>query len=202
MTNAGARIVGVLLAAGRGARFDPHGRRLKLLEPATRGPHRGEPLAVAAARTLLSAVDEVLAVVAPAADARHERLRRLLATEGCTTFENAQADEGQGTSIACGVAATGPVAGWVIALADMPAIATATVLAVAECLRSGAVTVAPAYRGQRGHPVGFAAALRQELLALSGDTGAREVLVRHPPRLIEVDDPGVLYDVDVSEDLV
>jgi len=201
MTDAGARIIGVLLAAGRGARFDPHGRRLKLLEPATRGPHRGEPLAVAAARTLRSAVDDVLAVVVPAADARHERLRRLLAAEGCTTVENARTNEGQGTSIACGVAATGPVAGWIIALADMPAIAPATVLAVAECLRRGAATVAPAYHGQRGHPVGFAAALHQELLALGGDTGAREVLVRHPPRLIEVNDPGVLYDVDVSGDL-
>jgi len=201
MTDAGARIIGVLLAAGRGARFDPHGRRLKLLEPATRGPHRGEPLAVAAARTLRSAVDDVLAVVVPAADARHERLRRLLAAEGCTTVETARTNEGQGTSIACGVAATGPVAGWIIALADMPAIAPATVLAVAECLRRGAATVAPAYHGQRGHPVGFAAALHQELLALGGDTGAREVLVRHPPRLIEVNDPGVLYDVDVSGDL-
>lgn len=201
MADAGARIVGVLLAAGRGARFDPHGARLKLLEPATRGPHRGEPLAVAAARTLRSAVDEVVAVVASAADARHEQLRRLLAAEGCTTVENSRADAGQGTSIACGIAATGAVAGWIIALADMPAIAPGTVLAVAECLRSGAVTVAPAYRGQRGHPVGFAAALHQELLTLGGDTGAREVLVRHPPRLIEVDDPGVLYDVDVSEDL-
>jgi molybdenum cofactor cytidylyltransferase len=201
MTDAGARIVGVLLAAGRGVRFDPHGERLKLLEPATRGPHRGQPLAVAAARTLLSAVDDVLAVVAPTADARHERLRQLLAAEGCTTVENARADEGLGASIACGVAATGPAAGWIIALADMPAIAPATVRAVAECLRRGAVTVAPAYRGQRGHPVGFAAALHQELLALGGDTGARELLVRHPPRLIEVDDPGVLYDVDVSGDL-
>ena len=201
MASEAARIVGVLLAAGRGARFDPYGARLKLLEPATRGPHRGEPLAVAAARTLRGAVDEVVAVVAPPNGVPQEQLRRLLAAEGCTTVENARADEGQGTSIACGVAATGAVASWIIALADMPAIAPATVLAVADNLRSGAVTVAPTYRGQRGHPVGFAGALRQELLALSGDTGAREVLVRHPPRLIEVNDPGVLYDVDVTEDL-
>jgi molybdenum cofactor cytidylyltransferase len=194
-----ARIVGVLLAAGRGARFDPSGQRLKLLEPTTRGPHVGAPLAVAAARTLRTVVDHVIAVVAaPSDDSQHE-LHRLLQAEGCTLVINPQAGEGQGASIACGIAAS-PADGWVIALADMPAIQSDTVRRVVEALRAGASTVAPVYRGQRGHPVGFAATMQAELLASVGDTGARAVLLRHPPRLIEVGDPGVLYDVDTLED--
>ncbi len=91
-------------------------------------------------------------------------------------------------------------AGWVIALADMPAIEVSTVRAVVGLLLEGALTAAPMFRGQRGHPVGFAAALRPRLLALSGDAGARPVLEAHPPQLIEVEDPGVLYDVDTVKE--
>ncbi|MEF9943630.1 MAG: nucleotidyltransferase family protein, partial [Burkholderiaceae bacterium] len=52
------------------------------------------------------------------------------------------------------------------------------------------------HAGRRGHPVGFAAALGAELIALTGEAGAREVLARHPPQSIEVKDAGVLLDVD------
>ena len=38
------------------------------------------------------------------------------------------------------------------------------------------------------------------LAALRGDGGARAVLARHPPLRIDVDDPGVLYDVDIAGD--
>ena len=194
------RIVGVLLAAGRGTRFDPSGARLKLLEAATRGSQSGAPLAAAAARTLRVVLDEVFAVVAPPSDGNQLELHKLLQTEGCTLAVNPRATEGQGTSIACGVGASSSADGWVIALADMPTLKPDTVRRVVEALRSGAATVAPTYRGRRGHPVGFAAPVLSELLALAGDTGARSVLMRHPPQLIEVDDPGVLYDVDKPED--
>ena len=195
-----ARIIGVLLAAGRGARFDPSGSRLKLLERAARGPHIGEPLAVAAARTLRAELPEVVAVVAPPSDTGQAELHRLLRAEGCTLALNPRPAEGQGASIVCGIAAASHAAGWIIALADMPAIQADTIRRVVEALHGGAATAAPVHRGQRGHPVGFAATMQAELLASAGDTGARAVLLRHPPRLIEVDDPGVLYDVDTFED--
>jgi molybdenum cofactor cytidylyltransferase len=197
----GAGIVGLLLAAGRGARFDPSGQRLKLLAPAIRGPYAGEPLAVAAARSLRAAVDTLLAVVAPAVDEPHQTLQRRLQAEGCTLVINPRWSEGQATSIAAGIEASKPAVGWIIALADMPAIAPSTVEAIAQALRGGALTAAPYFRGQRGHPVGFAATLRPELLALAGDTGARSILTRHCPQRIDVDDAGVLYDVDTQQDI-
>jgi molybdenum cofactor cytidylyltransferase len=82
----------------------------------------------------------------------------------------------------------------------MPAVQSDTVRRVVAALRAGAATAAPLYSGRRGHPVGFAATLQAELMASNGDTGARAVLLRHPPQLFEVDDPGVLYDVDTLED--
>ncbi|MEG0822761.1 MAG: nucleotidyltransferase family protein [Burkholderiaceae bacterium] len=188
--------VGLLLAAGRGVRYDASGRTLKLLEPASFGPHAGSALAVAAARNLLAAVGAVIAVVRPATDENQLRLRSLLAAEGCELVECEAADQGMGASLACGVAASRDACGWLVALADMPAILPTSIAAVAQAINAGALCAAPCHAGRRGHPVGFAAALGAELMALTGEAGAREVLARHPPQSIEVKDAGVLLDVD------
>jgi hypothetical protein len=58
------------------------------------------------------------------------------------------------------------------------------------------------YHGRRGHPVGFSSELYSELIALDGDDGARRLVARYPaPMALEVDDPGVLVDIDTVEDL-
>jgi molybdenum cofactor cytidylyltransferase len=108
-----------------------------------------------------------------------------------------------GVSLACAAQAAADADGWVVALADMPWIAPATIDAVAGALRDGAPLVAPTFRGIRGHPVGFAGAFGPQLRALTGDEGARVILSAHLPslRLIEVADPGIVRDVDRPEDL-
>lgn len=196
-----ARPVAVLLAAGRGRRFDASGRSLKLLAPIASGPLAGTPLAAAAARPLLATLGRVIAVVRPAADENQARLHALLAAAGCELVVSAEAESGMGHSIAAGVAASRDAGGWLLALADMPAVRPESIAAVAQAIADGAASAAPVFAGTRGHPVGFAARLGPALIALSDDTGARSVLARHPPRLIEVDDPGVLRDVDTPADL-
>lgn len=193
-------IVGLLLAAGRGARFDPSGRTSKLLAPAPVGPQAGAPVAVAAARNLQAAGVAVTAVLRAADSPEQQRLHDALRACGCQVVINALADEGIGASIACGVQATATARGWLIALADMPAIAPATVRAVADAIAAGAPSAAPIHQGQRGHPVGFGADLAAELLALQGDEGARRVLAAHPPQLLAVDDAGCLLDLDRPAD--
>lgn len=190
------RVVGVLLAAGLGRRYDPSGAQLKLLAPAPSGPHAGAPLAVAALRNLRAALADVVVVVRPAATNAQRRLHELLAAENAPTVVCARAEAGMGHSLACGVGARSEAFGWVIALADMPAISPRTIAAVRDAIAQGHACAAPVFGGQRGHPVGFGRACRGELLALTGDAGARSVLAAHPPQLIEVDDPGCLLDID------
>ena len=195
-------IIGLLLAAGRGARFDATGAASKLLAPApaSAGEASGLPVALAAARTLRAQLSRVIAVVRPADSPMQQSLHALLRDAGCELVVNPRANEGIGTSIAAGVAAVPAAGGWLVALADMPAVAPATMAAVRDALLVGAPTAAPRHAGRRGHPVGFSAALRAELLALTGDEGARAVLLRQPPRLIDVDDAGCLLDLDTPED--
>lgn len=209
--------LGILLAAGRGRRYDASGARWKLLEAYPCGSATALPLAQAAARNLRRVLP-VLAVVrgddGRAADGmaptgqQLARLRGLLEAEGCEIVSWSNADksgtagrEGSGASIACAVRARPAAGGWIVTLADMPCILPATIAAVRQALIDGARTVAPYYRGQRGHPVGFGPACYDALAALEGDEGARRLLLREPPLRIDVDDPGILFDIDACEDL-
>ncbi|MCS6945433.1 MAG: nucleotidyltransferase family protein [Sutterellaceae bacterium] len=197
-----AELVGLLLAAGAGARFDRSGQRLKLLEPLPTGPYAGRPLAEAAAQTLRSVLPRTFAVVAPPATQAQRRLHELLTRTGCELVINERAADGIGSSLACGVRAAPQAAGWIVALADMPAVAAETIRAVAQAIAAGHLTAAPFVGGRRGHPVGFAQALYAELAALQGDTGARGLLTKHPPWRVAVDDDGILRDVDTVADLM
>lgn len=189
------RVVGVLLAAGRARRFggDKLGVHLQS------GADAGVPIGVAACRRLSMAVDSVIAVVR----ADDQALAPALQSEGAECVVAQRADEGMGASLAAGIAGATDASGYVIALADMPFIQVSTIARVVDALHAGASIVAPLYRGRRGHPVGFASAHRDALLALRGDEGANALLVANDSavELIDVDDPGVLRDVDVPEDL-
>ncbi|MGF6771602.1 molybdenum cofactor cytidylyltransferase [Paraburkholderia sp. GAS199] len=184
---------GVLLAAGFGSRFDPEGLHNKLL---ARMPD-GTPVAHEAAHRLLRVVTRVLAVVRPGSDA----LARLLNDAGCDVVFTADAERGMGASLAAGIEASDEAEGWIVALADMPRIEIASIEAVARSLDGGASLVAPFYQGQRGHPVGFGIAHRDALLTLDGDTGARSLLMSQQVTRLDVDDPGILRDVDTPDDL-
>lgn len=186
---------GILLAAGRGERFGGD----KLLAPLRLPDGTESIVGVAALRNLLGAVREVLAVVRPDDD----ELARELAAAGARVVHCGRAQEGMGASLTAGVVSAGDTDGYVVALADMPWILPATHAYVAAALRDGAQIVAPYYNGVRGHPVGFAATLRDELLALSGDEGAKRVVAAHSDVLtrIDVDDPGIVRDVDIPADL-
>lgn len=108
-----------------------------------------------------------------------------------------------GASLSCGVRASHDANGWVIALADMPFILPSTIAAVVQALREGAPIAAPMCQGKRGHPIGFSRQYYGELVALSGDTGARDIVNRDCSRvmLLPVDDPGIHRDVDTPQDL-
>jgi len=186
-----ANLCGILLAAGASKRFGSD----KLMHPLA----AGTPVAAAALANLRAAIPQVIAVVRPGAT----RLESLMSAAGATVILCANADDGMGASLATAVGASGEVTGWVIALADMPYIRPETIVKVAASLAAGAAIVAPAYRGERGHPVGLSARFRGQLEALRGDEGARSVLRENAGliELIEVDDPGVCSDIDTPADL-
>ena len=190
--DAGA-VAGILLAAGRGSRFDPTGGRYKLLQAL----QNGEPVVVASARALQAAVPRVIAVVR-AEDAATANLLRGL---GCEVVVCANAGEGIAASLVCGVRHAQDASGWLIALADMPYVQPATMAALANAVTTATTIAAPVHDGQRGNPVAFGHAHLHALLALAGDQGARSILKNNPVNELMVDDPGILQDIDTPSDI-
>jgi molybdenum cofactor cytidylyltransferase len=185
----GGPIVGILLAAGSASRFGG----AKLLAPLS----NGTPVGIAALENLAAAVDDVVAVVRP----HDDELAAALAARGARITTCPQAADGMGVSLAWGVRAAPAAAAWLIALADMPWLQPATIRRVIDALSRGTAVAAPSWQGARGHPVGFAAELYAELIALAGDEGAQRVVARHGAVLIDTDDAGALRDVDTPKDL-
>src|SRR5581483_12234759 len=163
------RIAGVLLAAGTSSRL---GRPKQLLD------YGGKTLVRRVAEVGVAAGLDPLVVVlgAWAADVERE-----LAGLPVRVVHNPRYEEGQSTSVRAGVEALPAEAEAVVMLlVDMPAVDAAVVRAiVAEWQASGAAIVRPAFEGQPGNPVLFAARLFPELAAVQGDEGGRAVLRRH-----------------------
>lgn len=184
---------GILLAAGRGTRFDASGARDKLLQPLA----GGDIVAVTAARNLLSVLPDVLAVVRPGA----EQLASQLRAAGCETFICPVADQGMAASLVHGLSGSMDAKGWLIALADMPYVQPMTIRSLVSAIDEGAQIAVPTYQGRRGNPVAFSRSRLQDLLALRGDQGARRLLHLFPVKEIATNDPGICRDIDCVEDL-
>lgn len=191
MTTACAVIV---LAAGKGSRFDAGAHKLA---------QRLGDLSVLAT-TLRHAVATQLAVVVVTTAAFADVARSAVAARDVVVLpEIGSAQDaalGMGSSISAGVSARPHADGWLILPGDMPLVRPATLLAVAQQLDRHPVAYAQ-HNGRRGHPVGFAAELYSELVALSGDEGARRLVARYPAFGVELDDPGILVDIDTVSDL-
>jgi len=188
-----AGLTGILLAAGRGRRFDPAGARNKLLQTLP----GGERVVAASARHLLACLPRVVAVVPPDDGGVGDILRGL----GCEVTVCPDADTGMGASLVHALRHSLPAEGWLVALGDMPFVAPATLVALREAVIHGAGIAVPVYAGQRGNPVGFGACHRDALLGLGGDQGARRLLQAHPVTEILVQDRGILRDIDTPSDL-
>ncbi|GAA4343340.1 nucleotidyltransferase family protein [Pigmentiphaga soli] len=197
--------VGILLAAGRGTRFSPDGTRNKLLADAG-----GQPVCVAAAASMLAALPEVAAATSP----RTPEVAQALRAAGCAVLVCERSEGGMGCTLAQAVgalkaarlAARRPLPAWCVMPADMPRVAPATIAALLAAWRGlapagrGLAAIAPAHDGARGHPVLLGPDWTDALCGLDGDAGARALIAPHL-RLVAVDDPGCLYDVDTPEAL-
>jgi molybdenum cofactor cytidylyltransferase len=183
-------------AAGRGSRFAG-------LSPQPAAGHKlAQTLggATVLGTTLRQAVQTQLPVLCVTTEANAGIARQQLALRDVLVLGDEQAAQGMGHTLALAVAERSGAPGWLVLPGDMPMVRPATLLAVAAQLEHHAVAFAQ-HKGRRGHPVGFAAELYSELVLLTGDDGARRVMLRYPAFGVEVDDPGVLQDVDTPADL-
>lgn len=184
----------IVLAAGRGSRFLGSDHKL--------AQRLGSATVLGA--TLRHAIASQLPVVVVTTSAFADLARRSVAARDVVVLPDVGNGEnpllGMGYSIGAGVGARPEASGWIVLPGDMPLVLPSTIQAVARELATHPIVYAQ-HKGRRGHPVGFATELYSELATLAGDEGARRLVARYPALGLEVDDPGVLIDVDTEADL-
>lgn len=186
------RIAIIVLAAGASRRL---GRPKQLLELG------GEPLIRHTVRNAMaSKADEVLVVLGNEAD----RIALEIAELGPRTVINPDFTAGQSTSMVAGISALAPdIDAVILMLGDQPTVAPALLDTLIERFHStGAKIIQPYYDdGRPGNPVLIAHALFPELVEVTGDIGARNVVRERFAEIerVDVDLPHPL-DVDSEED--
>jgi molybdenum cofactor cytidylyltransferase len=188
----------IVLAAGLGSRFAGAGHKLEQLLAGEVGGLAAAVMSHTLRHALESGLPVLVVTTAELAPLAYEDVaaRDVIVVPKAAPIRG----RGMGDSIAAGVAARSDAPGWLLLPADMPRVKPSTMQAVAQALSGHSVAFAQ-HQGRRGHPVAFSAELYSELIGLTGDEGARRLVARYPSHAVDVDDPGVLIDIDTSEDL-
>jgi molybdenum cofactor cytidylyltransferase len=188
-------IAAIVLAAGRSSRL---GRPKQLL------PLQGEPLLrFTLQRILTTSLDAVYVVVGHHADEIADAISDL----PVKIVHNPDAAQGQSTSVLAGLraAATANPEAVMFLLGDQPLVDPDVVnRLIARWQETRMGVVAPRYASGPGrNPIIFDRTVFPELMTLTGDVGAREIVRAHQARgdisLVDVDAPAP-RDVDTEAD--
>ena len=191
----GKRVAAIVLAAGRSVRMSGVNKLL--------APFNGVAMIVHVVRNLRDSSANPIIVVTG-----HEQnqIMRALAGEAVGYVHNADYVAGLASSLRCGLMALPPdIDAVLICLGDMPRVNTTHIARLIAAFepREGREICVPFFRSQRGNPVLWARRFIPEMMQLSGDAGARAVLAKHADAVcpVQMDDAGVLLDIDTPEDL-
>ena len=180
---------GIILSAGESRRM---GRDKALLEY-RRTTFLGRIIAVLEPRV------EPLVVVL----GHHAEAIRQAVPSGPRVVVNANYQAGMLTSLQTGIRELPPdTEAALFTLVDHPAVAEETVeLLIGEWAKARPLIAIPRHGGRRGHPVIVKRQVLDEILALGPESSAKDVIRSHRDRtlFVDVDDPGVLYDIDLPE---
>jgi molybdenum cofactor cytidylyltransferase len=181
-------IGGLVLAAGAGTRFGTQ-KQLAELD--------GVPMLEHSLRTMRSApVGRVVVVLGSGAD----EIAANVNLHGAEALVCSRWEEGQSASLACGLAELADCEAVVVTLGDQPRIAPDAIRRVMAG-RNGASAIRATYNGSPGHPVLLERDLFEALRDVTGDKGARNLLMSVPVRDIPCDDLGGGEDVDTPAEL-
>jgi molybdenum cofactor cytidylyltransferase len=182
-------IGGLVLAAGAGTRF---GSAKQLADLAGRPLLEHSIMAMTA-----SPVDRAVVVLGSSAE---EVLARVdLHGAECVLCE--RWEEGQSASLACGLAELSDCEAVVVTLGDQPRVSPDAIRRVIDARGDGAAAVRATYFGEPGHPVLLERTLFERMRDVTGDHGARNLLISMQTREVPCEDLGGGQDVDTPAQL-
>jgi molybdenum cofactor cytidylyltransferase len=147
-----------------------------------------------------SSVEEIILVLGSSA----AEIQQQVSTQGVKVVMNPTYEEGMGSSLRAGIAALDPRSqAALIVLADQPCVRPMTLDRLIEHHRNTRPhIIIPTYKGFRGNPVLLDRSVFPQVMEIQGDIGCRAIFGNHTENIskLEVDDPGILLDVDTGAD--
>jgi len=163
---------------------------------------RGSPLVARAAGAALDAgARPVIVVLGADSDLT---VPVLMGIDGITTVINEGWRSGVASSLTAGIAALlehGELDGFLVTLVDQPKIGAAALQRLIDAFDDGHRIVASSYAETIGVPAIFGKEFADELLKLTGDTGAKQFLLDDPDRVTLVEMPEAEMDIDTVNDI-
>lgn len=184
------RLGAVLLAAGKSERFGSN----KLL-----ADFMGKPMICSALEALRCVAAQSVCVVTGC-----EEAASLARQYGCHVVWNDAAHLGQAHSLCLGVSAMRDMDAVLLMAADQPRLTAGSLKRLLEAFASSSKGIACLCdQTHMGNPAVFSSVYFSELLALSGDRGAKGILRAHQDDLIAVPcvNAGELADADTPQEL-
>jgi molybdenum cofactor cytidylyltransferase len=182
-------IGGIVLAAGAATRFGG-AKQLAMLD--------GRPLLEHSVRAMTAGpVGRVLVVLGAGA----EDVLAGIDLHGAEALVCPRWEEGQSASLACGLAELADCEAVVVTLGDQPRLSPEAIRRVIAARGTDVAAVRATYGGAPGHPVLLERQLFKRLRNVSGDHGARNVLLSVRTRVVPCDDLGGGADVDTPSQL-
>ncbi len=136
---------------------------------------------------------------------QYDEVDKLARKRNMEVVYNKNPEMGQSMSLKLGVQSVDNADVYAFFPADQPFVQASTIKRLIDIsLKNKRSIIVSSYKNKRGLPVFFPASFKEELLALTGDKGARELIGKYSEKVIFVDVNSdiELLDIDDENDLI
>ncbi len=176
---------GVIIAAGQSERMTPH---YKLLLPLN-----GQSVLRHSIFSMLPYVSRIIVVTGYRSDDIIDHIKDI---ERVQTIFNLNHQQGMFSSIITGVSQVKGKHAFILP-ADCPFISAEVYQRMSQC--EGDIVI-PVFNNQMGHPIRLSKSAILQLILEPEDSTLKSFIKQHSYRTVETDDPGILMDIDTTED--
>jgi len=187
-------ISAILLAAGQSKRMNGENKLIRKI--------RGVPLIKHSVKNILtSSIDELIIVLGH----QKEIIEKLIAkNEKIKIVFNKNFESGMASSIKIGLNnLSEKTEAFFICLGDMPMVNQNTYNHLIKS-RNNKEIIVPTYKGQQGNPILFSKSIKEKIITIQGDVGAKKILELNKSKIlnVKITNQSIRKDFNTKDDFI